>query len=83
MELDRKYVTLHHRRGEAISQMTLEEDMNVPDQKPDIFRIVHSQGEFRPDETRGESGKMKVRGVFLYRILYIGENAGQIGRAHV
>lgn len=78
MELDRKYVTLHHRRGEAISQMTLEEDMNVPDQKPDIFRIVHSQGEFRPDETRGESGKMKVRGVFLYRILYIGENAGRM-----
>lgn len=78
MELDRKYVTLNHRRGEAVSQMTLEEDMNVPDQKPDIFRIVHSQGEFRPDEIRGDSGKVKVRGVFLYRILYIGENAGRM-----
>ena len=73
MELERKYVGLNKRRGRALSQITLEEDLNVPDQKPDIFRIVHKQGEFRPDEVKSESGKIKVRGIFLYRILYIGE----------
>lgn len=73
MELERKYVTLNHRRGRAVSQVTLEEDLNVPDQKPDIFRIVHKQGEFLADEVKGEAGKVKVRGVFLYRILYIAE----------
>ncbi len=74
MELERSYRNLTRRKGKAVSQTTLEEDLNVPDQKPDIFRIVHRQGEFRPDETRIEAGKLRVRGVFLYRILYIGEN---------
>ena len=57
MELERKYVTLSKQKGHAVSQVTLEEDLNVPDQKPDIFRIVHRQGEFCPDEIKGEAGK--------------------------
>ncbi len=61
MELERKYVTLSKQKGHAVSQVTLEEDLNVPDQKPDIFRIVHRQGEFCPDEIKGEAGKVKVR----------------------
>ena len=73
MELERRYVNLNHRKGEAFSQMTMEEDLNVPDQKPDIYKIIHGQGEFRPDEIKGETGKIKVRGIFLYRILYISE----------
>lgn len=78
MELERKYVTLSKQKGHAVSQVTLEEDLNVPDQKPDIFRIVHRQGEFCPDEIKGEAGKVKVRGIFHYRILYIGEGAGHM-----
>lgn len=73
MELERTYVTLNRRRGRAVSQITIEEDLNVPDQKLDIFRVIHRQGEFRPDEIKGENGKVKVRGVFLYRILYLAE----------
>ena len=60
MELERRYVNLNHRKGEAFSQMTMEEDLNVPDQKPDIYKIIHGQGEFRPDEIKGETGKIKV-----------------------
>lgn len=86
MELERKYVTLSKQKGHAVSQVTLEEDLNVPDQKPDIFRIVHRQGEFCPDEIKGETGKVKVRGIFHYRILYIGEGgrtyAGVIRRQY-
>lgn len=78
MELERRYVTLNRRRGRAVSQTTLEEDLNVPDQKPDIFRIIHRQGEFRLDEVKGESGKVKVRGIFLYRILYLAEGADRM-----
>lgn len=78
MELERRYVTLNRRRGRAVSQITLEEDLNVPDQKPDIFRVIHKQGEFRPDEVKGETGKVKVRGVFLYRILYLGEGGDRM-----
>ncbi len=78
MELERKYIGLNRRKGSAVSQITLEEDLNVPDQKPDIFRIIHRQGEFRADEIKGETGKVKVRGVFFYRILYVGEGADRM-----
>ncbi len=73
MELDYKSMNLNRHKGRAVSQITLEEDLNVPDQKPDIFRMVHKQGEFHPDEIKGEAGKVKARGVFRYRILYIAE----------
>ena len=78
MELVRRYIGLNRRKGGAVSQITLEEDLNVPDQKPDIFRIIHKQGEFRADEIKGEIGKIKVRGVFFYRILYVGEGADRM-----
>ena len=78
MELERRYVTLNRRRGKAVIQITLEDDLNVPHQKPHIFRVIHKQGEFRPDEVKGETGKVKVRGVFLYRILYLGEGGDRM-----
>ena len=78
MELERRYIGLNRRKGSAESQITLEEDLNVPDQKQDIFRIIHRQGEFRPDEVKSEPGRVKVRGVFFYRILYVGEGADRM-----
>ena len=65
MELERKYVTLSKQKGHAVSQVTLEEHLNVPDQKPYIFRIVHRQGEFCPDEIKGEAGKVKSEASFI------------------
>lgn len=43
-----------------------------------FIRFIHGQGEFRPDEIKGETGKIKVRGIFLYRILYISENVDRM-----
>lgn len=86
MELERKYVTLSKQKGHAVSQVTLEEDLNVPDQKPDIFRIVHRQGEFCPDEIKGEAGKVKVRGSSIIESCTSGEGcrtyAGAIRRQY-
>lgn len=73
MELEKREVRLNYQKGKAVSQFTLEEDFNVPDQKADIFRIIHKQGEFQLDEIKAEDGKAKIRGRFLYRVLYIGE----------
>lgn len=73
MKLEQKWIDLNRQNGSAVSQVTLEADLNVPDQKPDIYKILHGQGEFQPDEIKSEQGKVKIRGVFFYRILYIGE----------
>jgi hypothetical protein len=77
MDLEKRYVTLTRQNGKAVSQMTLEADQNVPDQKPDIFRVIHRQGEFQEEELKGEAGKVRVRGIFLYRILYLAEDTAR------
>ena len=33
MELERSFINLNRQKGTALSQITLEEDLNVPDQK--------------------------------------------------
>ena len=82
MELERRYVNLNHRKGEAFSQMTMEEDLNVPDQKPDIYKIIHGQGEFRPDEIKGETGKIKVLSIapLFAQTIDVVYNNGSIGK---
>lgn len=70
MELERRYVNLNHRKGEAFSQMTMEEDLNVPDQKPDIYKIIHGQGEFRPMRSRGRPVRSRCVESFCTDSLY-------------
>ena len=52
MELERSFINLNRQKGTALSQITLEEDLNVPDQKADIFKIIHGQM-----KSKGKPGK--------------------------
>ena len=39
MELIKKNIHMDRIRTQAVSQVTLEEDMNIPDQKPDVSSL--------------------------------------------
>lgn len=56
--------------GKAESQITLDDDYNVPDYRPDIIKIINEQGELRFDETKAVSGAVWVKGRLIFRILY-------------
>ena len=51
MELQKKYIHMSREKGEAVTQITLDDDFNVPDVKPDLLRIIMDRGEIRFDET--------------------------------
>lgn len=65
-------IKLHNinRIGKAESQITLDDDYNVPDYRPDIVKIMKEQGELKLDEIKSGQGAVFIRGRLIFRILY-------------
>lgn len=75
MEL--KKVKIHRKReiGSAVSQITLDDDYNVPDYRPDIVKVLKEKGELRFDEVKAGNGAVWVKGSLIFRVLYRSEQA--------
>ena len=52
------------------SQITLDDDFNVPDVKPDLMRIIMDKGEIRLDETTVTQDHVWMKGVLRFCMLY-------------
>jgi len=65
-------IKLHNMRqiGKAESQITLDDDYNVPDYRPDIMKIIKEQGELKLDEIKPALGAVWIKGKLVFRILY-------------
>lgn len=61
--------------GRAVSQMTLEDDFNVPDVRMDIDEIIETMGSLKITEARAVQGRMSVKGRLEFYVLYIGASA--------
>ncbi len=57
-------------KGTAVSQITLDDDYNVPDYRPDIVKVLKEKGELRFDEVKAGSGAVWVKGSLIFRVLY-------------
>jgi len=51
-------------------QLTLDDDFNVPDVKPDIDRIITQQGDIKIHEIHAMNGKLAVKGELDFNVLY-------------
>lgn len=76
MELVRKNIHMDRIKCSAETQITLEDDRNVPDQKPDMERIVLRRGEVKTEEIKATEDKVNVKGKLLFTILYLTEEGG-------
>ena len=70
MELLKKYIHMSREKGEAVTQITLDDDFNVPDAKPDLIRIIMDRGEIRLDETNITQGHVWLKGALRFSMLY-------------
>ena len=59
-------------------QITLDKDMNVPDSKPDMEKLVQNRGELRLEEIEVMNDKIRLKGTLLYRGLYLTAEAGPL-----
>lgn len=73
--MDLEKVKIHRKQeiGSAVSQITLDDDYNVPDYRPDIVKVLKEKGELRFDEVRAENEAVWVKGSLNFRVLYRSE----------
>ncbi|MDD3172787.1 MAG: DUF3794 domain-containing protein [Herbinix sp.] len=71
MELIKKNIHMNKLRCKSTLQLTLDDDFNVPDVKPDIDQIITEQGEIKINDIKSMNGKLIVKGVLGFNVLYL------------
>lgn len=74
MELITKKVYRMQRKCEAVSQITFDEDLNVPDVKPDIGRMIQKKGDIQIEDIQISEGRAYLSGAFLVSLLYVSDS---------
>lgn len=70
MELITHTIQTNELKCRSNIQSTLEDDMNVPDTKPDIERLIKTQGEIQLADITPSDGKVNVHGSLSFSLLY-------------
>ncbi|MCI8635584.1 MAG: DUF3794 domain-containing protein [Eubacterium sp.] len=70
MELERQILHKNREVGRAFSQMTLDDDYNLPDFKPDLTKVIKERGKIHLDEIHVNNGHVWFKGVMEFDILY-------------
>lgn len=73
MELITKNMYRMERKCEAVSQITFDEDFNVPDVKPDIGRMIQKKGEIQIDDIQISQDKACLTGALAVSLLYVSD----------
>jgi len=73
VELIKKNIHMNKLRCKSTLQLTLDDDFNVPDVKPDINQIITEQGEVKINDIRAMNGKLMVKGALVFNVLYLSE----------
>lgn len=78
--MDFLYRNIHmeQKKWETATQMTIEEDMNVPDAKGDCLAILLKNAALHVDETRVGRDQVVVKGNLQYQILYQTGTGGRL-----
>ena len=77
MELLKKNIHMDRIRCEAVTQITLEDDKNIPDNKPDVNGINLEKAQVLIEEIRPGTDVVELKGVLNFAILYdTAENDG-------
>jgi hypothetical protein len=70
VELVKKNIHMDRVKARAISQFAPEDDVNIPDSKPDVDVLYLSKGEFAAEEIRPGTDAVNIRGNLEFVVLY-------------
>ena len=73
MDLIKKNIHMNKLKCKSTLQLTLDDDFNVPDVKPDIDQIITGQGDININEIKAMNGKLLVKGMLNFNVLYLSE----------
>ncbi len=70
MDLIKKNIHMDRMRADAVTQITLEDDVNIPDNKPDVSSLSLEKGALFIEEIKPGTDVVNVRGKLAYSVLY-------------
>lgn len=82
MELIKKNIHMDRMGLYAGTQITLDDDRNIPDSKPDVNTLVFEQGNVKIDEVKPANEHVTVKGRLLFTVIYQ-TNEGEVALASV
>lgn len=73
LELIKKNIHMNRLKCKSNLQLTLGDDFNVPDTKPDIVKAIKVKGDIKVEEQKVLNGKLYIKGAMQFQILYISD----------
>ena len=73
LELTKKNIHMDCIKAKAGNQITIEDDVNIPDLRPDIDKVIFQSGIIRLEEVRPGNDQVGVKGSLAVHILYQSE----------
>ncbi len=70
MEFLRKEINTSILVASKYTQLTIDDDFNIPDVKDDIDKIVAKNGYIVIEEVEAEEGKVRISGIVYFSSLY-------------
>lgn len=76
MELMQEKLIVMRKEKEAINQITFDDDFNVPDNRPDVGRMIQHKGKVQVDEVKATDAHVLISGNLKFEILYVADDDG-------
>lgn len=70
MELIKKNIHMDRMKCRSTTQVTLEEDFNIPESKPDVANLLYEKAWIQIEEVKPTEDHVSVRGRLLFSVLY-------------
>ncbi len=70
MEFVRKDIHTSILKASKYSQLTIDDDFNIPDSKDDIENIIATDGNVVVEDVASEDGKVRVVGIVYFKVMY-------------
>lgn len=67
---ERRQIHVICEKGRAVTQITLDDDHNLTEYKPDILKIVEEKGQVRFEEMKAAADAVYLRGALHFEVLY-------------
>lgn len=73
MELVKRNIHMDRVKGQAATQITLEDDVNISDSKPDAGKLIYDRGNIVIEEIRAEQDHVLIKGKLHFLVMYLTE----------
>ena len=74
MEIKMQSIHMNRVKCRNALRLTVDDDVNVPDNKPDVQAVIWKSGNVRLTEKKFSGGRLYVKGVLGYHVLYLSED---------